>query len=286
MAHVVFTTIESLDDLPTANWQAGDNKSYANTMARIPARQDIRLIARQAKDKSIQLQFASNGSGDWQVVNGWHLELAKFFISKLEQHLATLPEGAPLQSFIESIDEPKAKHAAQQLIGLECGINVTKEPGGALHKAVMQVQASLRALGVPCGDWTFTPLFDGFKTMGPAAPKSESNARTAATQAIVFYLHGLRDAGVALGHDDYVIPPELHEQIKCIMQAAADEDDFASAGLNEYERGGKWFRAANIAMRALDKGSRAMTAGLESPQGLPWGDRMHSALLNAMRSAA
>ena len=28
-----------------------------------------------------------------------------------------------------------------------------------------------------------------------------------------------------------------------------------------------------------------MTAGLESPQGLPWGDRMHSALLEAMKAA-
>ena len=282
MAHVVFTTIESLDDLPTANWQAGDNKSYANTMARIPARQDIRLIARQAQDKSIQLQYASNGRGDWQVVNGWYLELAQFFMRKLQDVLA----GDRLNVFFDRIDDPKALHAAQQLIGLECGINVTKEPGGALHKAVMQVQASLRALGVPCADWTFTPLFDGFETMTPAAPKPASNAKTAATQAIVFYLHGLRDAGVALGHDDYTIPPELHEQVKCIMQAAADEDDFACTGLNEYERGGKWFRAANIAMRALDKESRAMTAGAEYPQGLPWGDRMHSALLNAMRSAA
>ena len=150
MAHVVFTTIASIDDLPNAHWQAGDNQSYANTMARIPARQDIRLIARQGQDKSIQLQYASNGRGDWQIVNGWHLVLAKFFTEKLKQHIATLPEGAPLQSFIESIDEPKAAHAAQQLIALECGINVTKEPLGALHRAVQIVQASLCALGVPC----------------------------------------------------------------------------------------------------------------------------------------
>lgn len=285
MAHVVFTTIASIDDLPNAHWQAGDNQSYANTMARIPARQDIRLIARQAKDKSIQLQYASNGRGDWQIVNGWHLVLAKFFTENLKQRIATLPEGAPLQPFIESIDEPKAAHAAQQLIALECGINVTKEPHGALHRAVQIVQASLCALGVPCADWTFTPLFDGFETMTPAAPKPASNAKTAATQAIVFYLHGLRDAGVALGHDDYVIPPELHEQVKCVMQAAADEDHFASTGLNEYERGGKWFRAANIAMCALDKESRAMTAGAEYRQGLPWGDKMHASLLYAMSSA-
>ena len=288
MAHVVFTTIASIDDLPNAHWQAGDNQSYANTMARIPARQDIRLIARQAKDKSIQLQYASNGRGDWQIVNGWHLVLAKFFTEKLKQHIATLPEGAPLQSFIESIDEPKAAHAAQQLIALECGINVTKEPHGALHRAVQIVQASLCALGVPCADWTFIPLFDGFKTMYPAAPKSESSTK-AATQAIVLYLHGLRDAGVALGHDDYVIPPELHEQIKCVMQAAADADDGENDGAitrpGEFERNGKWSRAAHIVMHDLDRKSRAMTAAAEYPKGLPWGDKMHASLLYAMSSA-
>ena len=284
MAHVVFTTIASIDDLPNAHWQAGDNQSYANTMARIPARQDIRLIARQAKDKSIQLQYASNGRGDWQIVNGWHLVLAKFFTEKLKQHIATLPEGAPLQSFIESIDEPKAAHAAQQLIALECGINVTKEPHGALHRAVQIVQASLCALGVPCADWTFTPLFDGFETMD-AAPTKPACSTKAAAQAVVLCLRRLRDDGVSLGHDAYAIPPELHEQIKCVMHAAADEDHFASTGLNEYERGGKWFRAANIAMCALDKESRAMTAGAEYPQGLPWGDKMHASLLYAMSSA-
>ena len=109
---------------------------------------------------------------------------------------------------------------------------------------------------------------------------------TTAKQAIVFYLHSLRDAGVALGHDDYVIPPELHEQVKCVMQAAADADEGINTSMQEFERGGKWHRATNIAMRELDKESRAMTAASEYPQGLPWGDKMHAALLEAIRCAA
>lgn len=168
MAHVVFTTISSLDDLPTAHWHKGDNDSYKNTKAGIkPVAGSIRLIGRQGRPGtgSVQLCYASFGNKDWEGISGWHVDLARFFFSKLEQRLATLPEGASLQPFIESMDDPKARHAAQQLVGLECGINVTKEPGGALHKAVQQVQAGLEALGVPCGDWTFTPLFDGFETI-------------------------------------------------------------------------------------------------------------------------
>ena len=108
---------------------------------------------------------------------------------------------------------------------------------------------------------------------------------TTARQAIVFYLHGLRDAGVSLGHEDYVIPPELHEQVKCVMQAAADADEGININLHEFERGGKWHRAASIVMHDLDKESRVMTAGAEYPQGLPWGDKMHQALLEAMKAA-
>ena len=164
MAHVAFTTIPSIDKLAGATWEAGDNDSYEKTMARIPARQDIRLIGRKAKDGTVQLCYASNCSGAGEKVNGWHLTLAKFFMLKLEE----APAGDRLNVFFDRIDDPKAQHAAQQLIGLECGINVTKEPHGALHAAVQTVQASLRALGVPCGDWTFTPLFDGFETTSSA----------------------------------------------------------------------------------------------------------------------
>ena len=165
MAHVAFTTISSIDDLPRAQWAEGDNSSYENTMSAIPARNDIRVVGRQAKDGTVQLCYASNCSGAWEKVNGWHLTLAKFFMLKLEE----APAGDRLNVFFDRIDDPKAQHAAQQLIGLECGINVTKEPHGALHAAVQTVQASLRALGVPCGDWTFTPLFDGFETTADCA---------------------------------------------------------------------------------------------------------------------
>lgn len=166
MYYVAFTTIPSIDKLAGATWEAGDNDSYEKTMARIaPVSGSIRLIGRKAKDGTVQLCYASYGRGGWQVVNGWHLELAQFFMRKLQD----APAGDRLNVFFDRIDEAKARHAAQQLIGLECGINVTKEPHGALHAAVQTVQASLRALGVPCGDWTFTPLFDGFEATADCA---------------------------------------------------------------------------------------------------------------------
>lgn len=113
--------------------------------------------------------------------------------------------------------------------------------------------------------------------------KQEVAEITAAKQAIVSCLHGLRDAGVALGHDDYTIPPEMHEQVKRLMLSAAETE---ASDSSEFERGGKWHLAANVVMLDLDRESRAMTAGYEYPQGLPWGDKMHKALLEAMKAAA
>lgn len=161
MAHVVFATVDSIDHIKTATWVAGDNDSYENTKRMIPARHDIRLIGRQAKDGSVQLCYASFGRGEWVTVNSWHLLLAQYFSQKLD----TLPPGDSLNVFFDEMDDGRAKHAAQQLIALECGINVTKEPHGALHIAVLQVQSRLRALGIPCGDWTFVPMFKSFEVL-------------------------------------------------------------------------------------------------------------------------
>lgn len=168
MAHVVFTTIGSIDDLGGAHWTAGDNDSYKNTMARItPVSGSIRLIGRQSKPGtgSVQLCYASFGGGEWEAVNTWHLTLAQYFSRKLD----SLPKGKSINVFFESIDDDAARHAAQQLIGLQCGINVTKERFGALHSAVQTIQGGLRALGIPCGDWTFTPMFNGFEVAQEAA---------------------------------------------------------------------------------------------------------------------
>lgn len=116
----------------------------------------------------------------------------------------------------------------------------------------------------------------------------KNNETKTATQAVIFYLYGLSDGGVDLGHDTYALPPELSGQVKCVMEDAAradtEADQSASTYRNEFEQGGKWHRAAIIAMRVLDRESRAMTAGWEYPKGLPWGDRMHAALLGAMRT--
>ena len=164
MAHIVFTTIRSLDALASATWHPGDNDSYANTQRAMPESDGIRLIGRQDKYGRVQLCYAASSRQDWTVVNAWHLTLARYFDKKLDQ----APAGDTLRVFFEEIDSDDARYAAQQLIALECGINVTKEPHGELHKAVQQVQRGLRALGNPCGDWTFVPMFDSFEPQSVA----------------------------------------------------------------------------------------------------------------------
>lgn len=158
MAKVVFATIGSLDDLDRANWADGDNTSYANTMKMVGRWAGIRLIGRMAKDGSVQLQYASNANGKWVVVGAGALKLARYFNEKLKD----CPSGDRLDVFFSEIDNESAKNAVQQLLGAECGINVTKEPHGKLHLAVMQIQSKLRALGVPAGDWTFVPMLNSF----------------------------------------------------------------------------------------------------------------------------
>lgn len=159
MAKVVFTTIKLINDLGTAVWRDGDNCSYENTKRMVPCCDDIKVIARQANDGSVRLVCASSGSGNWADINEWHLSLVKFF----EQKILTAPAGDTLPNFFDQIEEPAAKNAAQQLIALECGVNVTKERSGKLQMAVLQVQRGLRALGLTCGDWTFVPMFNSFE---------------------------------------------------------------------------------------------------------------------------
>lgn len=160
MANVVFTTIESLDDFDAAIWHAGDNESYENTKSRIPFGHGIRLIGRQDKYGRVQLCYAAGDHQDWTAVGAWHLTLSRYFGKKLDQ----APASYTLNVFFDKIDDEDANNAAQQLIALECGINVPKEPWGELHAGIQKVQRGLRALGVPCGDWTFVPMFNSFKT--------------------------------------------------------------------------------------------------------------------------
>lgn len=159
MSKVVFTTIKSINDLDSAIWLKGDDDSYANTKRMCSDADGFRLIGRQDKYGRVQLCYASNHGACWALVNAWHLDLVRFFEKKLDQ----CPQSETLCEFFAEIDDAEAKKAAQQLIALECGVNVTKEPWGRLHYAVLNVQASLRALGLPAGDWSFTPMFNSFQ---------------------------------------------------------------------------------------------------------------------------
>ena len=160
MAHVVFTTIDSLDDLGAAKWLPGNDESYTGTKRMVPDQRDIRLIGRQATNGRVQLCYASFGLGEWEPVNAWHLALARYF----EKKLAHAPAGDLLPVFFSTIDDVDAANAAQQLLAAECGINVKKEPWGALHLAILRVQQSLKALGLGCGDWSFVPMLNSFET--------------------------------------------------------------------------------------------------------------------------
>jgi hypothetical protein len=88
-----------------------------------------------------------------------HQVLASFLLKKLED----APASDTLREFFTDIDEPAARDASQNLIAQICGVNVTKEKGGDLHRAVQQVLAVLEELGVPNGDWAFVPVFNSFE---------------------------------------------------------------------------------------------------------------------------
>lgn len=159
MTHVVFTTIDCLQEMENARWKQGDNGSYEVTKRMLPASQDnIHLIGRRNDQGSVQLQFARNDR-QWRVVGHRHVVLARYFLDQF----ASRPKPWDGRPFAQSINNDAAQSAAQQLIGLECGVNVPKIPSGKLHIAILQVQASLEALGVPCGDWTFIPMFNSFE---------------------------------------------------------------------------------------------------------------------------
>lgn len=161
MANVVFTTIENIADIDAAKWLPGDNESYERTKRMIPDDgRRIQIIGRQDKYGQIQLCYAASNAQDWTVVDGRHLTLAKYFNKKTAQ----IPENWDGRPFFSEIDEEKAADASQNLITLECGINVKKERSGKLHLAVLHVQKGLHALGISCADWTFIPMFNSFKT--------------------------------------------------------------------------------------------------------------------------
>lgn len=157
MAHVVFTAIENLGQLATAKWTKGDNDSYEKTKTMVPDA-PIKLIGREDAYGRVSLCYAASDLQRWVEVDAWHLCLAKFFLEKFDQR----PESDTLREFFTEIDDANAKHAAQQLIAVGCGVNVEKELGGDLYKAILKVQTGLKALSVPCGDWTFKPMLNSF----------------------------------------------------------------------------------------------------------------------------
>lgn len=157
MTQVVFTAIENLGQLATAKWAKGDNDSYENTKSMVPDAA-LRLIGREDKYGRVTLCYAASDLHSWVEVNTWHLCLAQFFLQKFDQR----PESDTLREFFTEIDDTDAMNAAQQLISIECGINVKKELHEDLHQAINCVSVGLRALTVPTGDWTFTPMLRSF----------------------------------------------------------------------------------------------------------------------------
>lgn len=103
-----------------------------------------------------------------------------------------------------------------------------------------------------------------------------------AKQVLVSYLWGLRDSGVDLGHDEYEFPLALRPAVVQLMNESSEPSE---ADADVFAPWGKWHRAANVAMHALDKESRNMTALYERSEGVNYGDRLHAALMNSMRAS-
>lgn len=110
------------------------------------------------------------------------------------------------------------------------------------------------------------------------------NVKTSA-QKLVCYLNGLMDAGVSIGHEDHTYPLMLRGDVVRLMENAAQRDENPPPeGTDPFSKDGKWHRAAVVVMRELDDEAKRMTASYEWPEGLPWGDYMHKAILDAMKS--
>lgn len=156
MAQVVYTNIEKIEDLRSAVWKTGIQDSYDETKKLADGGRGVTsLIARQSKDGGIRLAYAKTGSSPWFVVGEWHLAIAMFFVNKIK----SAPSGQYLRPFFDSIDDQKAAHAAQQLIGIEVGINKEYGPDNGTHAAILGLCDAVSALArIPNGDWMFVPV--------------------------------------------------------------------------------------------------------------------------------
>lgn len=153
MANVVYANVYDMDELSTVEWSLGDQHSYEFTQRMAENLQGIKLIGRQDKTGQVQIVQVMAHRGKWLNVNRWHLMILKWFSEKLECR----PPGPDLKEFIDLIDSPDVRSAIQQIVWSECG---TEGSGDETSRSVRGINATLRALGLPAGDWSYVPMLD------------------------------------------------------------------------------------------------------------------------------
>lgn len=117
--------------------------------------------------------------------------------------------------------------------------------------------------------------------------ESQTPAQQYATnlRTLALYLMGYYDACENV-NTPFLLPTFLTKTVSACFDYCASEDEKQQHEAGDFERGGKWHRAANILMRDIDKKAQRMTELThEYPVKMPWGDAMCFALLNTQRAA-
>jgi hypothetical protein len=159
MARVVYTIIDSIENLAGAYWVEGDHDSCERTAAILKNREgywDVRLIGLRDKCGSVSPHYAVTPSGAMKPISAWHVTLAQFFLRTLQ----FAPIGNILAPSIADLPA-NVVYIMRQLMSIECGAG---RPTGdeTVHHAALKVMADLRAIGVPCGDWTYLPMLAAY----------------------------------------------------------------------------------------------------------------------------
>lgn len=153
MAKVVYTAIDSLEELPNAKWETGDQDSYENTQryAAVPWRY-IALVGRMDRSGNVSLCYAKSDKTLWVNVNDFNITLAKYFAAQLgAAHDGTVPS-------INVIQDAQVEYALRQLVSADVGSNASTEPFGEQHKAINRINETLRAFNLPATAWSFIPM--------------------------------------------------------------------------------------------------------------------------------
>ncbi|MFZ5520480.1 MAG: hypothetical protein ACOZD0_04670 [Pseudomonadota bacterium] len=162
MTNIVVTELDRITDLPRARWVPGIQGSCEPNIRKLGNRPGyaIRLIGGRDLRGGVSLYYAVTPYGKGRPISPHHIDLALYFDRVLRE---TPPAQRCEIGTVQHMPADLA-HKAYGLIALQAGAGL---PLGDedLRSAVNSVNATLGALGVPVGGWTFVPLVAAYLRM-------------------------------------------------------------------------------------------------------------------------